>query len=149
LPGKQFSFPRDHAAHPEFATEWWYYTGHLQNQSGRRFGYQLTWFRQGLGAATQNRTSKWATRDIVFAHFAITDENGQKFYFSDKIARAAAGVAGTSTRTNDKLPVGVDWRLESALSMQKTVRKSRARHSTKRRDDGAHSQLNRYQSAGC
>ena len=112
LPGKQFSFPRDHGAHPDFATEWWYYTGHLRSKNGRRFGYQLTWFRQGLIPQLKNRTSKWATRDIVFAHFAITDENGKGFHFSDKIARGAAGVAGSSTRIENNRVVWIgDWDL--------------------------------------
>ncbi|RYG65533.1 carotenoid 1,2-hydratase, partial [bacterium] len=48
LPGYQYQFPRDHGSHPEFATEWWYYTGHLRAGNGRRFGYQMTWFRTAL-----------------------------------------------------------------------------------------------------
>src|SRR5262249_54136298 len=27
LPPYRFSFPRDHASHPDFRIEWWYYTG--------------------------------------------------------------------------------------------------------------------------
>ena len=45
LPGWQYEFPRDHRIHPEFKTEWWYFTGHLADENGRRFGYQLTFFR--------------------------------------------------------------------------------------------------------
>jgi hypothetical protein len=42
LPGKVFSFPQDHFSHPEFKTEWWYYSGHLQSlgKDGKSFGYQ-------------------------------------------------------------------------------------------------------------
>ena len=32
LPGRVFSFPQDHFSHPEFKTEWWYYSGHLQSR---------------------------------------------------------------------------------------------------------------------
>ena len=122
LPGKTFSFPRDHGAHPNFATEWWYYTGHLRDKNGRRFGYQLTWFRQALTPQLKGRTSKWATRDIVFAHFAITDESGQKFHFSDKIARGAAGVAGSSTRIENHRAVWIgDWDLRFDARGRQTV----------------------------
>ena len=44
LPGYVYRFPVDHAAHPEFRTEWWYYTGHLTTAKGRNFGFQLTFF---------------------------------------------------------------------------------------------------------
>jgi predicted secreted hydrolase len=43
--GYRFSFPRDHGSHPEFKLEWWYITGHLFAEDGRRFGYQATFFR--------------------------------------------------------------------------------------------------------
>jgi predicted secreted hydrolase len=99
LPGYKHVFPRDHAAHPEYSTEWWYYTGHLKTRNERRFGYELTFFRQALTPQTVQRASKWATRDIIFAHFAITDESGKRFFPSDRIARSAAGVAGAQTQT--------------------------------------------------
>jgi predicted secreted hydrolase len=113
LPGYKFQFPRDHGSHPAYATEWWYYTGHLRARDGRRFGYQLTWFRTALAPQIQ-RKSGWATRDIVFAHFALTDERGQKFFFSDRIGRANLGLAGASTGA--KLPrvfIG-PWNLQFA-----------------------------------
>ena len=77
LPGRTFSFPQDHFSHPEFKTEWWYYSGHLQslNQDKRSFGYQLTFFRTGLTRETKNQKSKWSIRDLYFAHLAITDES--------------------------------------------------------------------------
>ena len=96
-----FQFPRDHNSHPAYATEWWYYTGHLQTANGRKFGYQLTWFRTAL-APTIKRQSKWAARDLMFAHFALTDENGRKFYFTDRIGRANLGLNGADS--NSKTP---------------------------------------------
>ena len=111
LPGYEFSFPRDHNAHPQFATEWWYYTGHLRAQDGRRFGYQLTWFRTALTPKV-NRASKWAARDVMFAHFALTDERGQRFYFSDRIGRAGAGGNGaTSASQSPRIWCG-SWQLQ-------------------------------------
>ena len=50
LPGYHYEFPRDHFNHPEFQTEWWYYTGNLRDTQGRRFGFELTFFRQGVDA---------------------------------------------------------------------------------------------------
>ena len=47
-PGYQYQFPQDHAAHERFRTEWWYYTGQLTSSAGRRFGFQLTFFRRGI-----------------------------------------------------------------------------------------------------
>ena len=48
LPGHKLSFPADHYSHPDFKTEWWYYTGHLETESGKRYGYQVTFFRFGV-----------------------------------------------------------------------------------------------------
>ena len=47
-PGYQYRFPQDHGTHDNFRTEWWYYTGHLTAENGRRFGYQITFFRRGI-----------------------------------------------------------------------------------------------------
>ena len=128
LPGYRFVFPRDHAAHPPFATEWWYYTGHLQARDERgeqrRFSYQLTFFRQALTPQAltpqilaTRRQSKWAARDIVFAHLALTDETYQHFYFTDRIARAALGLAGAEEQT-PHVWIG-DWSLRFAGGEQK------------------------------
>ncbi len=96
VPPYAYQFPRDHNSHPAYATEWWYYTGHLQSKDGRKFGYQLTWFRTAL-APTIDRKSAWAARDLMFAHFALTDENGNKFYFSDRIGRGNLGLNGATS----------------------------------------------------
>ncbi|MEO8378116.1 MAG: lipocalin-like domain-containing protein [Acidobacteriota bacterium] len=48
VPGYEFAFPRDHGSHPEYRTEWWYYTGHLRTESGKRYGFELTFFRVGM-----------------------------------------------------------------------------------------------------
>lgn len=110
LPGYEFSFPRDHGAHPAFATEWWYYTGHLRARDGRRFGYQLTWFRTAL-APRIDRSSNWATRDVMFAHFALTDEAGRRFFFSDRIGRANMGAHGAQSQVRTPRIWCGDWTL--------------------------------------
>ncbi len=102
LPGWTYRFPEDHAVHPEFKTEWWYFTGNVQDDQGRPFGYELTFFRQGvlspdteaeLGKGTQNM-GRFAQRDFKFAHFALSDLNNGKFYFTQKTNRGAFGEAG-------------------------------------------------------
>lgn len=112
LPGYQFQFPRDHFSHPGFKTEWWYYTGHLQMTDGKRYGYQVTFFRVGTeqGRTVRNR-SRWTVRDLFLAHFAISDLNRQRFHFTDRFSRGALGEAGAST-TALKVWNG-DWRLEA------------------------------------
>jgi predicted secreted hydrolase len=96
LPGKIYSFPQDHFSHPEFKTEWWYYSGHLQSQGKdkKSYGYQLTFFREGLKRETKNQKSKWAIQDLYFAHLAITDESRKKFEYLEKISRGSLGEAG-------------------------------------------------------
>ena len=111
VPPYRYEFPRDHNAHPQFATEWWYYTGHLTSENGRKFGYQLTWFRTAIAPAIR-RKSKWATRDILFAHFAITDETGQKFYFTDTIGRSNLGICGADTNSKTPRIWCNDWVLQ-------------------------------------
>lgn len=96
LPGWRYEFPRDHGNHPDFKTEWWYFTGNLTSDSGRRFGYQLTFFRQGVippGEAAGVRSSLVA-RNIAFAHFAVSDLGGGDFHFAQRITRGAFGEAG-------------------------------------------------------
>ncbi len=91
--GYEFSFPRDHASHPEYRIEWWYYRGNLETEDGKRIGYQLTFFRTGI----VNRplvASRWAVRDLYIAHFAITDIEREKFHWFERINRAGIGWAG-------------------------------------------------------
>ena len=104
LPGYRFQFPRDHGSHPAYQTEWWYYTGHLRAQDGHRFGYQLTFFRTALTPQALSRRSKWATRDLIFAHFALCDADNHRFYFDDRLERAAAGLAGADAASSHHVP---------------------------------------------
>ncbi|MEO5617898.1 MAG: lipocalin-like domain-containing protein [Candidatus Eisenbacteria bacterium] len=92
----RFEFPRDHAAHPGFRTEWWYYTGHLEAED-RKFGFELTFFRVGLARAGGARASAWVIRDLIFAHAALTDETGRRFFFADTLVRPALGAAGADS----------------------------------------------------
>jgi predicted secreted hydrolase len=92
---RPFVFPQDHGPHPEFAIEWWYWTGNL-DAGDRHFGYQLTIFRRGLTPNPAERDSNWAAGNIYMAHFALSDVAGGQFYAFDRFSRDAAGLAGAS-----------------------------------------------------
>jgi predicted secreted hydrolase len=96
LPGFVFEFPRDHASHPEYKIEWWYYTGNLVSHRGKRFGYQLTFFRIGVESQPKN-PSRWAVRDLFMTHFAITDISGKQYRFTERMNRAGPGWAGAES----------------------------------------------------
>jgi predicted secreted hydrolase len=95
-PGYRYEFPRDHFSHPDYQTEWWYYTGNLRSGDGQRFGFELTFFRSALRlpASAQDLTVAWRPDQIYLAHLALTDLDGQVFYHEDRINRAGPGIAG-------------------------------------------------------
>ena len=97
LPPYEFAFPRDHAAHPGFQTEWLYYTGHLQAKS-ERFGYELTFFRVGLPRLRPQSPSAWAARDLIFLHLALTEESRGRFRHHESPRRTAVGLAGADSK---------------------------------------------------
>jgi predicted secreted hydrolase len=110
LPGWEFAFPRDHAAHPEFKIEWWYYTGHLSSEQGEPFGYELTFFRLGVRRPDPRARSAWALNTLYSAHLALTDIRGRKFIFHEKTGRGALGMSGAAT---DRYRVWIDdWQAE-------------------------------------
>ena len=112
-PGRVWSFPRDHGAHPEYKTEWWYYVGHLKAASGESFGYQLTFFRVALRKLRKpdpQARSAWSLHTVYFAHLALTDAARRTFAFRDKAGRGALGLSGAAAGT---MKVWIDdWRAE-------------------------------------
>lgn len=104
---REFVLPRDHGPHFEFQTEWWYYTGNLAAADGRRFGFQLTFFRRGLLPGPPPADGTLSSNQIYFAHFALTDVAAGRHRFFERFARGAGGLAGASGE-----PFGVfleDW----------------------------------------
>jgi len=96
LPGWQYQFPADHAVHSKYKTEWWYFTGNLHDVGGHDYGYELTFFRQGVlpGDETPSTRSRFVQNDFKFAHFAISDLTGKRFVYTQKLSRGAFGEAG-------------------------------------------------------
>lgn len=108
---RTFRFPFDHGPHPEYRNEWWYFTGNLTSDSGRRFGYELSIFRIALSPVAAARTSAWGTNQVYMAHLALTDVASRQFHFFERFARGAAGLAGAQAA-----PFAVwleDWRVEA------------------------------------
>ena len=108
LPAQALAFPRDHGAHPGFRTEWWYLTGFARSGQ-RQFGYQVTFFRSRVDG-TQAMTSKFAAKQLVFAHAALTDVQGGKLWHDQRIAREGFDVA---VAAQDDMRVRLrDWSLQ-------------------------------------
>ncbi len=113
--GYEYSFPGDHYAHRDFKTEWWYFTGHLAAKDGREFGYQLTFFRQGVidPGSKLETSSRFVRPDIYFAHFALSDRDGKMFHFRQKLSRGAFGEAGDNVDPAEKRMAWIgDWELQ-------------------------------------
>ena len=93
---RELVFPRDHGSHPDYRTEWWYFTGNLHEAGGRHYGFELTFFRIALAAAAPERESAWGASEIWMAHFAVTDTAAQRFHAFERFARGALGLAGAT-----------------------------------------------------
>ena len=108
-PDTTLEFPRDHASHPDYKIEWWYYTGNLTADDGRRFGYQVTFFRVGVDRAPVN-PSRWAVRDLHMAHLALTDLSSGRHLVAERLNRSGVGWAGASP---ERLEVwNESWRVD-------------------------------------
>jgi len=95
LPGYRYEFPRDHFNHPDYKTEWWYYTGNVKSADGHRFGFELTFFHQAVTRDGQT-VGDWGVRDLYMAHLALSDITGGRFYHTERLNRAGPGIAGAS-----------------------------------------------------
>jgi predicted secreted hydrolase len=93
VPGYKYEFPRDYFNHPDYQTEWWYYTGNVAGEDGRRFGFELTFFRVGVNRDETQRNT-WDIEDLYVAHLALSDLDGKNFYHTERTNRAGPGIAG-------------------------------------------------------
>ena len=94
LPGRKLAFPASHYSHPNFKTEWWYYSGQLDTESGKRYGYQVPFFRFGVRDRQKEAAVAPLFSDLYMAHFALSDIAGKKLRFRERINRGIAGKAG-------------------------------------------------------
>lgn len=86
--GHAFSFPRDHGSHNDFKIEWWYITGHLFGDDGRRFGFQATFFRSaGLATNSTQANPTFGTDKLFLAHMALLDVKTGKFIHQQRLNR--------------------------------------------------------------
>lgn len=142
LTPRQWRFPADFGAHPDHRTEWWYYTGNLETEAGRAFGYQFTIFRQALvpeappEKGSGGRGSAWRTPQVYSAHFTVSDIATDTFLQDERFARGALGLAGAEA---DPYAVWLnDWRISAegpervrlqastgAMAIDLTLRQSR------------------------
>ena len=107
LPPRRLQFPRDFGSHPDLRTEWWYITG-MALAGGRRWGFQVTFFRSRV-SGTQTLRSAFAARQLIFAHAALTDLQAGRIVHDQRIARAGFGVAQASEQ--DTAVQLQDWSL--------------------------------------
>ncbi len=108
---REYRLPGDHGPHFEYQTEWWYYTGNLAAPDGRRFGFQLTFFRRGLSPGPPPGGPGLATNQVYFAHLAVTDVARGIHRFAERWARGAGGLAGAR---GEAFAVWLeDWRVDS------------------------------------
>jgi len=91
---RRFQFPDDHGAHTGFRSEWWYYTGNVATDEGRRFAFQLTFFRFALSPQGSERASAWASNQVYMAHFTVTDVDEGRFHAAERFSRGALELAG-------------------------------------------------------
>jgi predicted secreted hydrolase len=137
VPGRALKFPQDHFSHPDFKTEWWYYTGHFQTESGKSYGYQVTFFRFGLRDRQNEeksqsrfesphrgelalrgpqgresiRTVEPLFSDLYMAHFALSDKKEKKFRVAERANRGYGEKAGAAA--DRYLVWNEDWKVEA------------------------------------
>ncbi len=111
---RAWAFPRDHGGHPAYRLEWWYYTGIVATAQGRRFGYQVTFFRQGLrqppGRAEGGNA--WVVRALYLGHAAVSDLEKRTYHHARRLGRDSLGLSGAA---RDRHAVWLGrWRADAA-----------------------------------
>ena len=109
-PGVAIEFPIDEGSHPQFRTEWWYVTGTVADAAGTTFGFQVTFFRSRPGIDEAN-PSRFAARQLLFAHVALSDLKRGRLMRDERSARAGFGLAVAAEKSLD---VSIDdWSLRA------------------------------------
>jgi predicted secreted hydrolase len=92
-------FPRDHGAHPEYRTEWWYLTGFLDVPGREALGFQLTFFRVRTTVAPSQ--SRFSPQQLIIAHAAIADRGRGTLLHDERVQRDGFGLVDASTTDTD------------------------------------------------
>jgi len=114
---KDLIFPADFGPHPSYKTEWWYFTGNLDDETGRQFGYELTIFRSALAPPSQEDSlglTGWNADQLYMGHFSLADvaSQGRTFHAFERFSRGAMDLAGA---TSGPFRVWLeDWSMESS-----------------------------------
>jgi predicted secreted hydrolase len=110
-----WKFPEDHGSHPSFRTEWWYFTGNLSGPEGARYGYQLTFFREGVRFVPRHQENPWSVRDLFLAHLTVTDVSRGTFQAEDLLSRSGPGLAGSLSGKMDVHVLGWSARMTEGV----------------------------------
>jgi predicted secreted hydrolase len=117
---RTWSFPQDHGQHPRYRLEWWYYTGIVRTAEGRAFGYQATFFRQGLNPAPDRRGSAWRVGSLYLAHLAVSDLARGRFVHAVQAGRDSLDLSGAAP---DRQQVWLNgWRADPLAGNRDGVR---------------------------
>jgi predicted secreted hydrolase len=118
--GHVFSFPRDYGSHDDFKIEWWYITGHLFGENGRRFGFQATFFRSARKPVNSADASQngFDNNTIFLAHMALLDVKSGKFLHQQRLNRAGWDAASA---TNGLDVRNGNWSLHMTDTNQRTM----------------------------
>ena len=104
-------FPADHFAHPDFRTEWWYYTGHLDDPRGNEYGFELVFFKRRTDNDVRYGVPiRWYGNPAYLAHFAVTEIGLKRHQYKEKYGRGKYGRAGAS---QDMYKIWIDdWKVQ-------------------------------------
>jgi predicted secreted hydrolase len=115
IASRTWKFPEDHGAHPAFRTEWWYFTGNLSGRDGARYGYQLTFFREGVRFVPEHPENPWSVRDLFLAHLTVTDVSRGTFQAEDLLSRSGPKLAGALSGKMDVHVLGWSARMTDGV----------------------------------
>ncbi|WP_352430624.1 lipocalin family protein [Pyrinomonas sp.] len=77
--------PRDLYAHREAQTEWWYYTGHVETENGRRLGFEWVFFKRRTDLDRFGVVPlRLIANPLYLAHFALTDITCGRFRYAHR-----------------------------------------------------------------
>jgi predicted secreted hydrolase len=106
------TFPRDHAAHPEFRIEWWYLTANLEGPDGTPYGLQWTLFRTAMAPG---EGEGWQSPQLWMGHAAVTTADAH--FVAERLARGGIGQAGVTVGGDAPFRAWIDdWQMLSTAS---------------------------------